>query len=80
MGQGVEPILGPVYLIKGLHALAAAGEKVGVVIGILSVGESPLMQVVEAFSGLGLAFGAGERGQQQAGKDRDDCDDDQQLN
>src|SRR5262249_51352155 len=50
-----------------------------VVAGVQMCGKLKLPEVVEARDGDGLRLGACERGQQQAGEDRDDGDDDEQL-
>ncbi len=47
--------------------------------GVHADGIGKLLEVAGAGGLLGLAFGLGQRGQQEAGQDRNDRDDDQQL-
>jgi hypothetical protein len=54
-------------------------EPVVVVIGVHGPGERELLEVADADGGAGAFLGPRQRGQEQAGKDRDDRDDDQQL-
>ena len=42
-------------------------------------GQSQLLQIIHAGDALGLGLGFGERGQEQAGEDGNDGDDDEQL-
>ena len=48
--------------------------------GVKIGGDGPLPKVGEAIGFFRLSFGFGERGQKEAGEDRNDCDDDEQLN
>ena len=42
-------------------------------------GQSQLLQIIHAGDALGLGLGFGERGQEQAGEDGNDGDDDEQF-
>ena len=77
--ERVEPVLGAVNLGERLDALAAAGQEIGMVIGILTEGEAPLAKVAGALGGAGFGLGAAQSGQEEGRQERDDGDDDQQL-
>ena len=73
--QSIKPILWPVNLVQRLQSLAAMGQIVLVIIGILAESESPLPQIVQAVGGTGFRLCPAQRGQKKArenGYDRDD--------
>ena len=75
-GGALVAVVGLGLIVDGL---VAAGGKVVVVTGIHGDGEEKLFLVAHAFGALGFFLGGGQRGQEQAGEDRDDGDDDEEF-
>src|SRR5262249_39604464 len=75
----IEPVFGPINLGEWLNALAATWKVLVVIIGVLPVRQPPLAEITDTLDGLSFLFGPTERWQKEAGKQRDDCNNDQKL-
>ena len=68
-----------VVLVGGIIIHVGKGKRIPVVLDIHPPRQHQLPTVVHAHDALGLGLGLGQRGQQQAGQNGDDGNDDEQL-
>jgi hypothetical protein len=77
--QGIEPIFRAVNLVERLNALAAAGQSVLIVVGVLAVSDAPLTKVAEALGRTGPGFRATQSWKEQRRQNSNDGDHYEQL-
>ena len=77
MNDGLEQA-GPV-LALGAGGAGAAGVILVILVGVELAGEADLLEVVDANDLAGFLLGGAQGGQEHAGENADDCDDDEEF-